>query len=286
MRSSIACAQYANTDAVLRVPILQQSMSSDREQFELLLSNVRAFLKQQEEMHGELFLDVPKRGATGPPAVKLNPMSSPSGNEPFEAPPKPPLSSNEPWAELQDLQQLKSAICTCQKCSLGATRTKFVFGVGNPNANLVLVGEAPGADEDQQGEPFVGRAGQLLNKILEAINFKREEVFICNILKCRPPNNRDPLPEEVAFCEPYLWKQLELIKPKLILCLGRIAAQVLLKTNASLTSMRGTVHDYRGIRLMVTYHPAALLRNPNWKRPAWEDVQQVRKLYDELTASA
>jgi DNA polymerase len=161
-----------------------------------------------------------------------------------------------------------------------------VFGVGNPNADLVLVGEAPGADEDQQGEPFVGRAGQLLNKILEAINFKRDEVFICNILKCRPPNNRDPLPEEVASCEPYLWKQLELIRPKLILCLGRIAAQVLLKTNGSLSSMRGKVHDYRGIRLMVTYHPAALLRNPNWKRPAWEDVQQVRKLYDELTASA
>lgn len=262
------------------------SSSSDREQFELLLSNVRAFLKQQEEMHGELFLDVPKRGATVTPAVKSKQGPSPSGNELFETPPKPVLSSNEPWGKLQDLQQLNSAICTCQKCSLGATRTKFVFGVGNPNANLVLVGEAPGADEDQQGEPFVGRAGQLLNKILEAINFKREEVFICNILKCRPPNNRDPLPEEVASCEPYLWKQLELINPKLILCLGRIAAQVLLKTNDSLSSMRGKVHDYRGIRLMVTYHPAALLRNPNWKRPAWEDVQQLRKLYDELTASA
>jgi DNA polymerase len=261
-------------------------MSSDREQFELLLSNVRAFLKQQEEMHGELFLDLSKTGAPVPAAVKPKPSST--GNDLFKttllrggASP-----SNEPWAELQDLGQLNSAICTCQKCPLGVTRTKFVFGVGNPNADLVLVGEAPGADEDQQGEPFVGRAGQLLNKILEAINFKRDEVFICNILKCRPPNNRDPLPEEVASCEPYLWKQLELIRPKLILCLGRIAAQVLLKTNGSLSSMRGKVHDYRGIRLMVTYHPAALLRNPNWKRPAWEDVQQVRKLYDELTASA
>ncbi len=281
MRSSIACAQYANTDAVLRVAILRQSMSSDREQFELLLSNVRAFLKQQEEMHGELFLDLPKTGV---------PVSSSIGNDLFEPTPAPlrngASSPNEPWAELQDLGQLNRAICTCQKCALGATRTKFVFGVGNPNADLVLVGEAPGADEDQQGEPFVGRAGQLLNKILEAINFKRDEVFICNILKCRPPNNRDPLPEEVASCEPYLWKQLELIQPKLILCLGRIAAQVLLKTNDSLSSMRGKVHDYRGIRLMVTYHPAALLRNPNWKRPAWEDVQQVRKLYDELTAAA
>lgn len=159
-----------------------------------------------------------------------------------------------------------------------------MFGVGNPHADLVLVGEAPGAEEDAQGEPFVGRAGQLLNKILEAIRFKREDVYICNILKCRPPNNRDPLPEEVALCEPYLWKQLELIQPKVILCLGRIAAQVLLKTSESLTALRGRVHDYRGIRLMVTYHPAALLRNPNWKRPAWEDVQKLRRLYDELSA--
>lgn len=268
-------------------------MSSDREQFELLLSNVRTFLKQQEELHGELFLDSPKTKSQSPrPAqIPVNPMptSSPAGSNLFETNP-PALTRgvypNEPWTELQALDELNGSICTCQKCPLGATRTKFVFGVGNPNADLVLVGEAPGADEDKQGEPFVGRAGQLLNKILEAINFKREEVFICNILKCRPPNNRDPLPEEVASCEPYLWKQLELIRPKLILCLGRIAAQVLLKTNDSLSSMRGKVHDYRGIRLMVTYHPAALLRNPNWKRPAWEDVQQVRKLYNELTASA
>jgi DNA polymerase len=146
----------------------------------------------------------------------------------------------------------------------------------------VLIGEAPGADEDAQGEPFVGRAGQLLNKILEAIQFKREDVYICNILKCRPPNNRDPQPEEIHACEPHLWKQIELIQPKLILCLGRISAQVLLKTNASLTELRAKVHNYRGIPMMVTYHPAALLRNPHWKRPTWEDVQKFRKLYDEL----
>jgi DNA polymerase len=267
-------------------------MSFDREQFELLLSNVRTFLRQQEELHGELFLDAPKppspSAGTGP--MPMKPVQQPADGESlFEPTPRSPMSGGypaEPWAGLQDLDQLNKAICTCQKCPLGSTRTKFVFGVGNPNADLVLVGEAPGADEDAQGEPFVGRAGQLLNKILEAISFKREEVFICNILKCRPPNNRDPLPEEVASCEPYLWKQLELIRPKLILCLGRIAAQVLLKTNDTLSSMRGKVHDYRGIPLMVTYHPAALLRNPNWKRPAWEDVQQMRKLFNELTASA
>jgi DNA polymerase len=183
------------------------------------------------------------------------------------------------------LADLNKNICTCQKCPLGSTRTNFVFGVGNPQAGLVLVGEAPGADEDLKGEPFVGRAGQLLNKILEAINFKREEVYICNILKCRPPNNREPLPDEVTQCEPHLWKQLELINPKIILCLGRVAAQVLLKTNDSLTKMRGTMHDYHGIKLMVTYHPAALLRNPNWKRPTWEDVQKLRKEYDAMRTS-
>ncbi len=268
-------------------------MSSDREQFEFLLSNVRMFLKQQEELHGELFLDPAKTKSAGPKTIQppVNPKSTlpPAEGDLFETNPSQSNGGaypNEPWTEMPDLHQLNGSICTCQKCPLGSTRTKFVFGVGNPNADLVLVGEAPGADEDRQGEPFVGRAGQLLNKILEAINFKREDVFICNILKCRPPNNRDPLPEEVASCEPYLWKQLELIRPKLILCLGRIAAQVLLKTNDSLSSLRGKVHDYRGIRLMVTYHPAALLRNPNWKRPAWEDVQQMRKLYNELTASA
>lgn len=189
---------------------------------------------------------------------------------------------SEPWAAAGSLTELNAAICECQKCSLGATRIKFVFGVGNPHAEVVLIGEAPGADEDAQGEPFVGRAGQLLNKILEAIQFKREEVYICNILKCRPPNNRDPLPAEVEQCEPYLWKQLDIIKPKIILCLGRISAQVLLKTTESLTKLREGVHDYRGIPLMVTYHPAALLRNPNWKRPAWEDVQKLRKMYDEM----
>jgi DNA polymerase len=145
----------------------------------------------------------------------------------------------------------------------------------------MLIGEAPGRDEDLSGVPFVGRAGQLLNKILEAIRFKREDVYIANIVKCRPPNNRDPLPSEVEKCEPYLKKQIDIIQPKFILALGRIAGQTLLRTNASLTQLRGKVHNYHGIKLIVTYHPAALLRNPHWKRPAWEDVQFLRKLYDE-----
>ncbi|MBE0557844.1 MAG: uracil-DNA glycosylase, partial [Proteobacteria bacterium] len=147
-----------------------------------------------------------------------------------------------------------------------------------------LIGEAPGADEDAQGEPFVGRAGQLLTKILEAIGFRREEVYICNILKCRPPGNREPASEEVTLCEPYLWKQLDLIKPKVILCLGRVAAQALFKTTDSLGAMRERLYDYRGAKVVVTYHPAALLRNPNWKRPAWEDVKKARALHDELVS--
>lgn len=186
------------------------------------------------------------------------------------------------WEFAEDLNQLNEKICTCLKCSLGNTRTKFVFGVGNHNADIVVIGEAPGADEDRQGEPFVGRAGQLLNKILAAVELKREEVFICNILKCRPPGNRNPLPEEIEQCEPYLKTQLNMIKPKLILLLGKVAADTLLHLNQPLNKMRGKLHYYNGIRTMVTFHPAALLRNPNWKRPTWEDMQQFKKLYDEL----
>jgi DNA polymerase len=193
------------------------------------------------------------------------------------------VASDEGWKAELTLDGLYDRICTCRKCPLGETRTNFVFGVGNPDANIVLIGEAPGAEEDKQGYPFVGRAGQLLNKILEAIDLSRDEVYICNILKCRPPNNRDPLSTEVELCEPYLHRQLEIIRPKAMLALGRIAAQTLLRTNDSLTKLRASVHQYQGIPLMVTYHPAALLRNPNWKRPTWEDVQKFRALYDSLT---
>ncbi|MGE5456865.1 MAG: uracil-DNA glycosylase, partial [Methanococcaceae archaeon] len=147
-------------------------------------------------------------------------------------------------------------------------------------------GEAPGADEDEQGLPFVGRAGKLLTDILKAINFSREEVYITNVVKCRPPGNRNPLPEEMTKCIPYLDRQIELIKPKMILCLGLIAAQGVLNQKLSLGKMRGNVYDRNGVRAMVTYHPAALLRNPNWKKDTWEDVQKFRKLYDELKAGA
>jgi DNA polymerase len=161
--------------------------------------------------------------------------------------------------------------------------TKLVFGEGNANADLVLVGEAPGAEEDKQGKPFVGRAGKLLTKILAAIDFERDDVYITNILKHRPPNNRNPKPEERQRSLPFLLRQIDLINPKLILCLGKVSAQTLLDNNDSLKSMREEFHSFRGkYELMATYHPAALLRNPNWKRATWEDVQLLRKRYDEL----
>ncbi|MBS1904315.1 MAG: uracil-DNA glycosylase [Bacteroidetes bacterium] len=195
-------------------------------------------------------------------------------------------STSEPWENATDLVMLKSMIENCTKCPLHETRTKFVFGVGNPNAKVMVIGEAPGADEDKKGEPFVGRAGQLLDKMLLAINFPREEVFIANILKSRPPGNRDPQPAEVAACEPYLWKQIDIIKPKMILCMGRIAGINLLKNGIdTLAKLRGNVYDFRGAKVMVTYHPAALLRNPNWKHGAWEDLQKFRALYDEMMLS-
>lgn len=184
----------------------------------------------------------------------------------------------------RNLSQLEELCTSADVLRTDLEGTNLVFGVGNPSADLVLVGEAPGAEEDKQGEPFVGAAGQLLNKILAAIDFSRDEVYIANILKHRPPNNRDPLPEERERSLPFLLKQLELIDPKLILCLGRTAAQTLLDTSDSLSSMRGIFHSFRGkYELMATYHPAALLRHEKWKRPTWEDVQLLRERYDELT---
>jgi uracil-DNA glycosylase family 4 len=185
------------------------------------------------------------------------------------------------WKDSKDALELHENIKECKNCQLGHLRKNFVFGTGNPNADIMVIGEAPGRDEDEQGKPFVGRAGQLLTKILEAIDFKREDVFICNILKCRPPGNRDPEKKEVAECEPYLQKQIELINPEFILVLGRIALNTLLKGNYKMGEMRGKVMEYHGKKMLVTYHPAALLRNPQWKRSTWEDVQKLRKMYDE-----
>ncbi len=182
------------------------------------------------------------------------------------------------------LTALKQEVSVCQKCELHKTRTQTVFGVGNADADWLIIGEAPGADEDKQGEPFVGRAGQLLNSMLLAMGLQREKVFIANILKCRPPNNRDPEPEEVVACESYLRQQISLIKPKIILAVGRIAAQNLLKVDTPIGKMRGNQYQYPDSELpvIVTYHPAYLLRSPREKRKVWEDLKIAMKIYREL----
>lgn len=178
-----------------------------------------------------------------------------------------------------NLESFYKSICSCQECPLGKTRNNFVFGVGNPQADIVFVGEAPGEKEDQLGVPFVGRAGKLLDKILSAINVSREDIYICNVVKCRPPNNRDPLPAEVEKCEPYLVQQLQIIKPKLIVALGRVSACTLLKKKEPLKDLRNKIFKYAGIDLLVTYHPAAILRNPNFKKPTWDDFKIIRDNY-------
>jgi len=178
------------------------------------------------------------------------------------------------------LEVIADMVRRCTRCPLHQTAIQGVPGEGNPNARFVVVGEAPGATEDETGRPFVGAAGQLLTKILAAINLRREDVFICNVIKHRPPGNRNPLPNEIAACSPYLIRQLELIRPGVILALGTFAAQTLLETKESIGKLRGRVHRYHGIPLIVTYHPAALLRNPAWKRPTWDDVQLARRILD------
>ena len=173
------------------------------------------------------------------------------------------------------LDAIFNELGNCQRCGLGASRTKLAYGVGNPNARLVLVGDAPGREEDLQGEHFVGEAGQLLDRILQAMGLHRNDVYICNVLKCRPPNNRDPQPEEGATCEAFLVRQIAAVRPQVIIALGRFAVHSLLKTNAPISKLRGEWQSYQGIPLMPTYHPAYLLNNPEGKRDVWDDMKQV-----------
>ena len=245
-------------------------------------------LKDQKDIFGDdLFEEKTISAKISKTAVKKNNFRETAVKPSIVKEPKPnslPSYSGvkEGWLKAESLEQLNKMICNCTNCVLHKGRNSFVFGSGNPNAKVVVIGEGPGAEEDKQGLPFVGRAGKLLTDILKAIKFEREEVFIGNIVKCRPPDNRTPLPDEMETCLPYLKKQIELIQPKLILCLGLTAAKGLLKKKDSLTSMRGQVFEYGGIKTMVTFHPAALLRNPNWKKDCWVDVQKFRKLYDEI----
>lgn len=180
------------------------------------------------------------------------------------------------------LDDLREQALVCTRCALCEGRTQAVFGEGDRRAQLMVVGEAPGSEEDRRGLPFVGAAGKLLDSLLLAAGFRRDEVYICNVLKCRPPGNRDPRPEEVASCKPYLQGQIELVGPSVITALGRFAAQTLLGTDASLGRLRAVEHSCQGIPVLVTYHPAALLRNPAWARAAWEDLQRVRRVYERV----
>jgi uracil-DNA glycosylase family 4 len=197
--------------------------------------------------------------------------------------PRPvPVSVKQTKAENKTKEEMLNKVLRemsdCQLCPLGKTRKNLVFGVGNPEARIVFVGEAPGADEDEQGLPFVGRAGQLLTDIIvKGMKLERKDVYICNILKCRPPNNRNPLPEEIVKCEPFLKRQLQIISPEVICALGTFAAKTLLKTDIPISVLRGRFHSYEGIKLMPTYHPAYLLRNPSAKKQVWEDVQMIMK---------
>lgn len=227
--------------------------------------DIRAALEHQMALYGDLVL---VDDAVSDPYARIAAL----------------IPADSPLHAMSSLEEVSAWVAGTELIDLDRTRKNPVFGVGHAEADLMVIGEAPGADEDEQGEPFVGRAGKLLTDILGAIGFERSDVYIANILKSRPPNNRDPLPDEVAAHIPILHKQIALIQPRLILCVGRTSGTSLLGRDSSLKDMRGIFHDYHGIEVMVTYHPAALLRNPNWKRPTWEDVQLLRRRYDELTA--
>lgn len=271
-------------------------MSTEHDDRQKILTDLLAWVRQNEAAGMEWFLDE----GTSPEAIPDTPVAAADPEvDPFleitaeflkrnlplilSQPPRE-KSTLAPVDKTAALAALREEVLPCTSCSLHESRNSTVFGAGNPDAEVVFIGEAPGKDEDIQGEPFVGRSGQLLTKIMSAIGYERDDVFICNILKCRPPNNRDPLPEEVASCEPHLKKQLDILDPKVICCLGRVAAQTLLGTDASLKKLRETVHFYEGVPVVATYHPAALLRNPSWKRDTWNDVRKMRALVEALKA--
>jgi len=194
-----------------------------------------------------------------------------------------PEGGRQPASKADVLQAFYASFRDCRKCGLYAGRRQVVFGEGNPDAGVMFIGEAPGAEEDRQGVPFVGASGQLLSRMIEKIQLRREDVYIANVIKCRPPENRDPEPEEIACCEPYLKRQIEIVAPTVICTLGRFAAQTLLNTTEPMGRLRGRVFAYEGIKMVATYHPAALLYNPKWRYPAWEDLKLLRKEYDGLT---
>lgn len=195
--------------------------------------------------------------------------------------PPVPISTSQSGPANETLDLIRKDLGDCARCKLQAGRNTIVFGIGDPAADLMFVGEAPGRDEDRQGEPFVGRAGQLLTKIIASIGLRRDEVYIANVIKCRPPNNRNPEADEIQQCEPFLFRQVDVIKPKVVVALGAFAVRTLLRTDQSISKLRGQIHDYRGAQLVPTFHPAFLLRSPERKRDVWEDMKKVRSLLAE-----
>jgi DNA polymerase len=248
----------------------------------------RRYLRQQIELGGaEVILgEIPEeeemgsKGRISTGGAKWRKGAPPIPGAGISAVVSGPAPVDPSLAKLDTLDKLAERIRKTYCCGLCPTRTNAVPGEGNPKAQLVLVGEGPGATEDQTGRPFVGAAGRLLEEILAAVELAREDVFICNVVKCRPPQNRKPLPDEIAACIPYLHRQLAIIRPRVILTLGGTAAEALLGVRKSLGDLRGKVHSYDGIPLVATYHPAALLRNPNWKKPTWDDVRIARQLLE------
>ena len=250
------------------------------------IDELRAVLERERALYGA-FLPL------DPSPTDAMPNQDLFGNQidPATDPSRPPyeridalIPEDHPIRDCDTLEALHDYVQHTVLIPLDEERQNAVFGTGDTEADLMIVGEAPGADEDRDGEPFVGRAGQLLNKILEAIHFEREEVYITNILKSRPPRNRDPLADEVEAHLPILYKQIVLIRPKIVLCVGKVAGNTLLDRRSSLGNLRDQFHDFYGLPLMVTYHPAALLRNAGWKRPTWEDMKLLRTRYDKLTS--
>ncbi len=204
---------------------------------------------------------------------------------PQQAPPYPGPLPGVVEGEIPTLDQIRRELGDCRRCKLCTGRKNLVFGVGNPRAELVFVGEGPGEQEDLQGVPFVGPAGELLTKMIQAMGFTRDQVYICNVVKCRPPGNRNPEPDEIAACEPFLRAQLVALQPKVIVALGKFAAQTLLRDSTPITRLRGNWREYQGVKLMPTFHPAYLLRSPHEKKKAWDDLQQVMKIFGKQPGS-
>ena len=237
------------------------------------IANLASSLKRHLERRQRAGIRLLPKGAPPPARPRVNQQETISGGVVVDSSAGLAASS-----EARTLEALREAIGDCQRCKLCSGRTHLVFGVGNPHAKLMFVGEGPGRDEDLQGEPFVGRAGQLLTDIItKGIGIKREDVYICNVVKCRPPENRNPEPDEVAACESFLKNQIDLVQPKIIVGLGKFAVQTLIQSNVAISKLRGNWHSYHGIKLMPTFHPAYLLRNPADKKLVWEDIKKVIK---------